>query len=344
MISLFKKDIDKKEKNPQANIAYCCFTDTKNIGDHALYQANKILFPQYSLFFAGKKEIYSKVNLFGGGTLYPYCLRAGMFPKRPIEVAIGLGVMDPDFVGKFGILTKLAMYRRKFLKFGVRGPRSKKILERYGIKAVVTGDTALVLQPDQFLTQDETLVGISIVGEEMRRIGSSEQVYNAILKFCKKCLSHDMHVMLIPFCKNDVDIHLSLYKDLSYLNNKRLSILDFWHPPISESLKNFLIELQRCSFIIGERLHAVVLSTVCKVPFLSIMYKPKCLDFVESCGLSDVAIIDPRIISKFDLFNLMITLKEDPEFSKKINDTLYKYRKKLYNFASDISKIIDSSI
>lgn len=338
MISLFEKLIKTKKKKSAKNVAYCCFTDTRNIGDYALYQANKMLFPQYNLFFGGNKEICSKVNLFGGGTLYPYCLRTGMFPKRQIEVAIGLGVMDPDFVGKFGILTKLAMRRRKFLKFGVRGPRSKNILERYGIEAVVTGDTALVLQPDQLLPQDESLVGISIVGEKMKRIGSNEQVYNAILKFCKKCLLHDINVIFIPFCKNDIDIHLALYREL---NSKKISILDFWHPPISESLKNFLNELQRCSFIIAERLHAAVLSVVCKVPFLSIMYKPKCLDFVESFDLSDIAIIDPRIISKTDLFNLMITIKNNPKISENIDYNLHKYRKKLYDFALDISKIID---
>jgi len=257
-------------------VAYCGFSDTANVGDYALYRANLHLFPRLHLVAGQDRD--AAVSLFGGGTLYPYCLRYGTFPKRPLRVAIGLGVEDPEFSGRFGPLTVLAMHLQRFKIFGVRGPRSQQILKRHGIGSIVTGDTALALARAANVASRPAAIGVSLVGESMARRGDHQQSARAVEAYCRKALAEGCEIVLAPFCRED----LPWAVDLRHRLEGRPRLLDFWAAPIDEDLDVFLTELSRLSFVVAERLHAGVMAAALKVPFVLLPYKPKCLDFTES--------------------------------------------------------------
>jgi hypothetical protein len=263
-------------------VAYCGFSDTANVGDYALYRANLHLFPR--LHLVSGQDPAAGVSLFGGGTLYPYCLRYNMFPKRPLRVAIGLGVEDPEFSGRFGPLTLLAMHLQRFRVFGVRGPRSHQILKRHGIRSTVTGDTALALSRPPSTAPRPASVGISLVGEAMTRQGDRTRTGVLVEGFCRKAMAEGCEIVLAPFCRED----LPWAQDLQRRLDGRPRLLDFWSPEIGEDLDLFLTELSRLGFMVAERLHAGVMAAALKVPFVLLPYKPKCLDFTESLdpGLS----------------------------------------------------------
>jgi polysaccharide pyruvyl transferase WcaK-like protein len=250
--------------------------DTANIGDYALLQATRRLVPRLQLVPGNSSNV--SVSLFGGGTSYPYSLRYGTYPRRRLNVGIGLGVEDPDFSGRYGPLTLLAMHWSRFKVLGVRGYRSQQILAKHGISSVVTGDTALALERPSVQMSSEGAVGVCLVGEAMHRFGDPVRTREIVMDYCRRLLAEGCQVNLVPFCRNDFDQALDMQRQLG----ERVRLLDFWAPAIAEDLDVFLAELARLQFMVGERLHAAILAAAMAVPFVAIPYKPKCLDFVGS--------------------------------------------------------------
>ena len=256
-------------------VAYCGFSNTENVGDYALYKANIQLFPGLSI--VERDDPSAIAGLFGGGTGYPYSLEYGKFPRRPTNVAIGLGVEDPAFVGRFGPLTVLRMYRWRFRVFGVRGFRSKRILARYGLTSFVTGDTALAFErPPGVAPADR--VGICLVGEAMARLGNPTIVQASAEALGQRVLAEGLVPVVVPFCRRDLPHALALQAALGGATE----LLDFWSGALAEDLSRFLAEFSRLRFVVGERLHGAVLAAAMDVPFVALPYKPKCLDFAES--------------------------------------------------------------
>jgi polysaccharide pyruvyl transferase WcaK-like protein len=314
----------------RAEVVYCGFTDRANVGDYALYRANCLLFPQFR--FEGQ-ESTSEVNLLGGGTLYPYCLRYKTYRKRPINHAIGIGVLDPDLHGRFGPLTVWAMKRWRFGVFGVRGPRSRRILARYGIEAEVTGDTALIHRPTEQVRRSEG-VAISLVGEAMQRFGEHERVGREATEFARIQLAAGRRVTLVPFCDRDLALAERIRDDL----RGQAGILSFWEG--DGELQPFLDKLARFELVVGERLHACVLAAALDVPFIPIGYKPKCFDFMESLGMVD-QVIDSRTLTAELLDERATrTLREADRFREEVSRRVGEYRRRLREAAERITESI----
>lgn len=280
------------------DVAYYGFTDTANVGDFALYQANIALFPKFRLI-PGRAQARADAGLFGGGTLYPYSLTNNWYPRHRLIFGVGVGVQDPPPKGKFGLLTRLAMWRHSFRFFGVRGFRSKAILARHGIESTVTGDTALFFSPDTSMSHKPGRVCISLVTEPMQRAGSVDLVVREVLQCATRLQAEGFEIVLIPFAKEDVPGSVRMANVLG--RNTRL--VDFWSPDLKCSLPEFLRELQSCTVILAERLHSAVLASALGVPFLALGYKAKCFDFVESLKLSFGAIEDSRAVNAKALYS-----------------------------------------
>jgi polysaccharide pyruvyl transferase WcaK-like protein len=270
-------------------LAYCGFYDRANIGDYALFKANELLFPALRLVDA---HAPATANLFGGGTMFPYSLRYGTYPRRATNVAVGLGVSDPDFDGPFGWLTRVAMTRWRFQWFGVRGERSRRILERHGIPSEVTGDTALVHRRPSGVPTSPDLVALNLVGEDMKRFGSGDHSLGIVRDVATRLQSAGKRLLLVPFCNTDRVSMQRLHEHLG----PDAEFLDFWGPEIGADLERFLRALSRCEFMIGERLHAIVLAAALDIPFVGLAYKPKCYDFAESIGLSRL-LLNPNTLT-----------------------------------------------
>lgn len=321
-------------KDSRRRVAYCGFTDTENVGDFALYQANRRLMPRLSLF-PGRRPDAAAMNLFGGGTGYPYCLRYGTYPRRRLNAAIGLGVEDPEFAGRFGILTRLAMRWRTFRPFGVRGFRSQQILATHGVASTVTGDTALALdaQP-RGGTRDA--VAVALVGEPMRRTGDPGRVQQELLAYCSRLHSEGLEVVMIPFCRADLPASQSLQRQLG----ERASLVDFWAPPIDQDVDRFLEELARMRFVVAERLHAAVLAAAVRVPFVALPYKPKVMDFVGSLRMTEELSMPYDRLSADGLLRVTrAALTEGSTMAATLESRVSAYRQRLRDTAEEIEAI-----
>jgi polysaccharide pyruvyl transferase WcaK-like protein len=321
-------------------IGYCCFTDTSNIGDFALYTANKEMFSNYQVVNSNSTELVSNVNIFGGGTLYPYCLRYGKYPKRKFEAAIGQGVIETTPKARFSLPTHAAMLIRRMRFFGVRGEQSQAVLKRHGIKSIVTGDSALYLKSDSNITSEFDLIGVNIVGEEMQRTGSKELVTKSVHNFCKKMIAQGHRIALIPCCINDRESMLSLRAS----QPEKFEFIDFWGEEINQDLPLFFDQLKRCQFILAERLHAAVFSALLNIPFLSIGYKAKCYDFVSSLKLPHDLIIEPeKLMGGEEIYNYYKAIVNQDELIQMMEGSVNNLRLKLRDAAAEISLLIEKS-
>lgn len=320
-------------------VAYCGFSDTRNVGDYALFKACEQLFPSFELVPARSPEA-RMANLFGGGTMYPYSIRQRIYPKRPVNVAIGLGVAEPEPGRRFGLLTRWAMYRWRFQWFGVRGFRSQRILARHGISAHVTGDTALAHRLDHAASIAPGRIAVSLVGERMQRRGDEQRVFQEVRQLCERLLATGREVLIVGFCLDDMPALLELRKSLG----DRPGLLDFWAPPISRDLQRFLMELGRCELLLGERLHSLVLAATVGVPFVGLAYKRKCLDFAETIGF-DRFLVDPVSVGADRLERMLESGgRERRALAEELASGVSAMRERLHSAAGEIGELIARSL
>lgn len=280
------ENLRDRDRADAAPVAYCNFSDHRNVGDRALFEANVRMFPRFDLVPGiDSSDGALTANLFGGGTMYPYSIRYGHVRRRGMNLSVGLGVADPEDHGPFGFLTRRAMSRWRFEVMGVRGPRSQLLLAKHGIESFVTGDSALALKPGPGVARGEGEIAVNVVGEKMERRGDRSRVSALIEGLAERLFASGRSLLFVPFCLDDVDWSEELAERLS--NRGPVDRLDYWGDAIGRDMGRFLDRLAGCEYMIGERLHAVVLAAASGVPFFSLGYKSKCFDFAESLGLGE---------------------------------------------------------
>ncbi len=328
------------ENDPtQPLLTFCGFADTRNVGDRALYLTNCELFARSLVRFDQVPEDAKRVvNLFGGGTYYPYSL-GRRFKRRRENFAIGLGVHQPE-KGRFGMLTRFEMSRWRFGYLGVRGPRSQQVLARHGIKSEVTGDTALAMPAPADVAPDGGTLGVSLVGQAMERRGSRQSVFTHTEVACRRLMAAGVHVRLFAFCKDDMPETIALGDRLSA--HGEVELVDFWHAPIDQDLPRYLAALARCDAFICERLHASVLAAVVNRPFVPIGYKPKCHDFVESLAIDGLACVDPATADSDQLYGLAKQALDGSPDPQQLAERVGFFRQRIVTAAQQIIEIVES--
>ncbi len=319
-------------------VGYCCFADQRNVGDYCIHQANQRLFPRFRLVDAIHDETH--VNLFGGGTLYPYGLR-WKYPRRPLNFSIGIGVQEP-VKRKFGLLTRWAMHRWNFPVLGLRGPRSREVLRRHGIHGKVTGDTALALEVEdaggESTSAASLRVAVCLVGEPIEsRFGEPCRVERELTDACQRLQASGLAISVIPFCQDDLEASRRLHDQL--VQSGDCTLVDFWASPISGDLPRFLRELAACRFMLGERLHAAVMAAAVGVPFLAIGYRPKCFDFVESLDLSPAPIVHPDALNGEQAAGHVLANVDNQGLRLAIQEKVEGWRQTLRATAEEIQRI-----
>jgi len=361
----------------QGIISYIGWIGHRNVGDEALYLANKLLFSEYHLV-PYYEQPETDINLFGGGTLIPSCFNNNKIKKRKLNYAVGLGVQNPVFYNStkrydlrpaiyrkrlnntifykgltytmnklhnfnypFGLGKKLLtkddfhnFNKWNLNKISVRGYESRKTLAKWsGITAEVIGDPALILEPPEYFDKKENLVAINIGG-----IGpkweSNIVVIKKLSNVIKELKKRGYRVVIIPFHPEDVGA--------SYLPRKLkdCQILNFLEPM---DIPGLMRTLSRCKILIGERLHSLVLSAASYTPFISLEYRPKCYDFVNSVGFNRYNIRTDKINE-----NLVLSLVNDLEnnYSKirsKLITKVNYFRKKIKSFAENVKRDIEET-
>jgi polysaccharide pyruvyl transferase WcaK-like protein len=316
-------------------LVFCGFSDTANVGDFALFKANKQIFGNVLLEESAiphETDHVELMNLFGGGTYFPYGLRY-KYKRRKHNFALGLGAHEPE-KGRYGLLTRLAISRWKFHYLGVRGYRTQEVLKRHNIKSVVTGDTAMAILPPGNTQNTKTMIGVSLVGESMARIGSLEKVSNSMETTCRRLLADGLDIRLFAFCKTDMPQTQVLQERLSAYGH--VEIVDFWASPINRDLVKFLAEMETCAAFISERLHASVLSAVVNRPFVPISYKPKCRDFVDSLRIGDLSCVDPVEIDSEVLHERVLRLTDDISMKQQLKENVKSFRERIEEAGAEI--------
>lgn len=284
-------------------VPYIGLTGYHNLGDDVLYLAHQRLFPDVTLVPYRKESVaiekfaraihrpFCNYAMLGGGTLINdgdvWLGKAQRLLDQGARMfCIGTGAESSAFYGADDatntLLKRWGSVLEQFEFVGVRGPQSKAILERAGIKNVtVTGDTALALTEETMPARSSTgVVGITygdVKGNPMW--GDPAQYRQELIKVIRTLISSGQKVVLLPIWDIDIPSNQSL---LDEIDSPDCTMQLAFH-----SYDAFSAALRRCDIFIGQKLHSTIIALMNRVPSIMVEYRPKCRDFMASVGLED---------------------------------------------------------
>lgn len=299
-----------------------------NLGDEALYEAHRLLFPALNfmpfrvtkptrLFSAlTGRTIPLRAAVLGGGTL----INQSEIWLRQTRYAINMGV--PVFCMGTGVAShnfwkyhpgvhdtqRLYDWKdvlSKFVFVGVRGPESLSLLKAKGIDAEIVGDTAFSL-PFSSAKSNRTfkkVVGINVgINAETAMWGNSQLFLLEIKKTVIKLLEDGFEVRLLPVWAKDVAVSLDVQQ---WVNSKRCRVI--------KAYDNYLMyadQVKKCDIFIGQKLHATIFATINNVPSIMLEYRPKCLDYMMSINMERYSVRTDKVKSE-QLLALVYRLIDD---------------------------------
>lgn len=334
-------------------ISYVGWIGYGNIGDQALYLASKRLLKDYDLsldcLWSGQNKVQrlirnygSKVTFFGGGTIIPLWFTKGKNKRRNLNFAFGLGVRNPSFWGNFESSVINDFREWKLDRISVRGYISQKLLADWGIESEVIGDPVLHLQPKERkdICKSGSVV-INIGKSEGNIHGFNEtKVLKEVTKFCQYLENKGYNLILIPFWSKDVNYIKELHGQL-----KRATFKNYVKNDIiaDDAISEIIDIISECDFLVGEKLHSIVLSAACYKPFISLEYQPKCFDFSSSVGFEDYNIRTDLLSFEILVEKYTDLMKNEKMMIDKLTSNVNDFRNKMVNFIdlvkSDIQKI-----
>lgn len=356
-------------------IRYYGWLGKNNIGDEAIYLANRQLFPGRELIDYDSVDASAvPIGLFGGGTTMPSTTwNFDDLPANGQYAAIGIGVKDPLFWNRswhpidigyhmgqrgYGELTRNRYFNylsKPFLRLsdsismvdhyigdddfdplldfthvGVRGPRSERVLNEYGVPSKVVGDTALVLKPSEYVPENTGRIAVTLRGGGPKW-DNDTSYRDIILQFCRDN-SDEFKFVFLPFHPSDVQLHLEAAKSIDNA--------DFNDYCTHVDVRALLDEIANCDLMIGERLHASILAACAYTPFLSLEYQPKNDDFVQSIAMAEYNTRTHRLSrewleAKFDKIVSSNSLRDD------LADEVGEKRSTLESFSTEIVQSFD---
>lgn len=284
-------------------LAYIGADDMSNLGDRAMLDVHKEFFTEWELLqypsgtrnrlLKAYQQLYRQPPVeavfLGGGTLvgrdaYLRRLRAfyDLFHELPM-FSLGVGVEDPEFGHgrtSWDQLTEWATILRQFHFVGVRGPRSRQILNQLEVNATVIGDSALALAQANPTPPSPGLIGLnagwvnSLWGDDLSKVLLTLTAYG------KGLADSGYRLRVFTTWAGDIDICRELANEIG-------SGAEFVVP---ESPHSVITAVRECEVVVGLKLHAVVLAAAAYVPTVMLDYRPKCADFHDSIGMSEYTI------------------------------------------------------
>jgi polysaccharide pyruvyl transferase WcaK-like protein len=159
----------------------------------------------------------------------------------------------------------------------VRGPDSKKQLEKYGISSQVIGDPALILEPTAPSSNSQKKIGVCLRGRVNYSWSDNLDYIDTIVEFLRE-LPDEYEIVFLPFEPQDTRVN--------YKSSKRIENSNYKDYTTYVDVDEVINELNSCEFVIGEKLHTNILSACCNTPFISIEYMPKHSDFAKSISMN----------------------------------------------------------
>ncbi len=287
--------------------AYYGFLGDNNFGDELVFESAKkifephILFPfrrfmpvsmkMYSYFF---KKRFSGIVIGGGTLIGPLFWNENFFTTL-------LALKIPVYVHGTGVHKNLGFSKTWESVFneqvfgGVRGEISKANLIEIYPSAKIAGDAAFVFFDKHnwnLKPADNRNVLINIG----THLNYEEQMSSRMeLKtFIKSLIDNKYNVQFLPFHFIDNQLGAQLKEEFPEIE-------------LLEQPKNYICAeniFKNCSFAIGERLHFTVMAILSHCPFISINYRSKHVDLLESIGLSHAGLQPGKFSSSllYDIF------------------------------------------
>lgn len=311
-------------------IDYVGWLGYSNLGDEALFLVAQNLFSPYKLNpeVLENMSSCSGVSVFGGGTLLPVWTMNSRRNNR-YNYAFGVGVRNPIFWGPFNPIAIEQIKRYNFRLLGVRGNLSKNLLDSWGIPSEVVGDPALILEPTSYPKKEEKIaINVDFSMDELW--GNNQVLMKEITKLCLN-LKKQYELVLVPFSEEGYHSLDSLSKSTN------VPIFENW-----TNIQSTLDLISSSKLFIGQKLHSVIFSACTFTPFISLAYRPKCIDFAESIGFekytirtdqasfNNISTIFSDLTKNWD--NLHLLLKENVDY----------YRKRIRSFSKRMLADIES--
>jgi hypothetical protein len=267
-----------------------------NLGDDALFLAARRLMACSCLLTYGPPPLetvfarlglsgskYLNAVILGGGTLinplWTEQVRDALEKGIPVwTLGTGVGSCGFEQDSVVGIDEWRGMLPI-FKGISVRGPRSQKALEDLGIGNVrVTGDLGLSLaRENPSPLAGRPRIGLSLTvhpGRHIEDYVSLRQIHKIVVGLVRDGWEP------VPILLHPSDVRPTR-EFLEGLPMHDLSL------PALKNIDELFDRIGSCNLTIAGRLHAAVLSCCVGVPPLKIVYRDKCLDFMESMDLPD---------------------------------------------------------
>lgn len=326
-----------------STIAYMGWLGHKNIGDEACYEYIASLFPKGHKIVTWDAHTWKHpklpdVCILGGGTIFDIRLdRRGkamlnMINKGIPNIIWGSGVM-PLTAPKRPVKSIMHASALKILqksKFvGVRGPISQNNLNVSGFTgSQIIGDPAFVIKrtcDNKGLKSNR--IAINIGDTHTNLFGSEAEIFNKTQELVNTLTSKGYEIVLFSMWPAD--------------NKFLLKIIGCTLRPFDQSTKHLMEFFSTCRCVVGEKLHAMVLSAAQEVPFISLGYREKCFDFAKSLDLLPYVIRtdDTALVQK--TIGLVDSLENSySEFSSKYIKYKKAYEQKHLNVATILQKLL----
>ncbi len=276
---------------------YLGWLDDGNLGDEALFESFLELFPsleiiradlpppvELSLWAALRRRRLQDFVFLGGGTLigHDWFLDRLRLQRRRGHRAVvfGTGVSDPAApekpTGMGAGLQAWAAELSTCAYVGVRGARSARLLADAGLPGVeVVGDPAICLaEAPATAPPFQARLAVNLGFHDWMR-GDADALILEVGRTCRTLLARGWRVDFLPLHRRDVEMGLRLRREPG-LTGLPMAPLD--------GVSSLLSRLLSYDVVLAQRLHAAVLATASGVPTLSLEYRPKCAEYMESIG------------------------------------------------------------
>lgn len=268
-----------------------------NLGDEALFESFLELFPsleivrsdlpppvELSLWAALRRRKLLDFVFLGGGTLvgHDWFLDRLRLQRRRGHRAVvfGTGVSDPTAPEKTsGMGAGLEAWAAELSTcayVGVRGARSARLLADAGLPGVeVVGDPAICLTEAPTIAPPfEARLAINLGFHDWMQ-GDEDALLVEVGRACRALLERGWRLEFLPLHRRDVEMALRLRREPG--------LADLSMAPLGD-VSALLCRLRSYDVVLAQRLHAAVLATASGIPTLSLEYRPKCAEYMESIG------------------------------------------------------------
>lgn len=234
------------------------------------------------VLMSGRRRLYSSMIL-GGGTLMPGpAFLSDIKRARELEIPyfiFGTGVLAPSFWEKIhphlygeGFIQEWVASLNDAELVMVRDPRSADVLTGWGVSRVgVVGDLAMSFPLPPYHSESKGIIGINLGcddamwGDQLRVVEEAGKFFFAMSKRGYRFRYISMHPNDTKWMKVLAERGL---RDIEYL-------------PWSTNESAIAKELCDIDFLVGQRLHSVIMAHVFGKPAISLAYNTKGLDYFD---------------------------------------------------------------